>query len=180
MCAYAPLLSHVRYQGRGSASAIAAVLSFPAIAVAACWILLVWKFSGYFLDLHYAAGAHPFVVKGSVASALGHALRSVGVDLLHVPLYFAAVALQFYRRAFAAAAMALPIVALVMLLFLGFVYGPVAAYTMFTIVALVTISDTAQPRFERMLVVAALAQLVIVIVWPPYTAAFSQWVHAVT
>jgi hypothetical protein len=180
MCAYAPLVSHARYRGRSSAAAIAGVLSFPTFAVVACWALLVWKFSGHLPDLHYAAAAHPFRIQGSVAGALGRALKSVGVDLLHVPLYFAAGALLYRRRALAAFALALPVIALVVMLFLGYVYGPVAAYLTLTIVALVVISDRAERRFERLLAVAALAQLVIVLFWPPYTAAFSLWVHTIT
>jgi hypothetical protein len=177
MSAYAPLLSHVRYQGKRSAAAIAGVLAFPTVGTAACWILLVWKFSGHFPDLRYATGAHPFVIQGSVAAALWQAVRSVGIVLLHVPLYFAAAALQYNRRPLAVFAMAMPIIALVLMLFIGYVYGPILSYLMFTIVALITISDLAQPRFERPLAVAALAQLVIVIVWPPHTDAFSLWVH---
>ena len=180
MCLYAPGLSHVRYQGKRSAAAIAGVLTFPTFAGAVCWSLLVWKFSGHLPDLHYPAGAHPFRIQGSVASALWHALRSVGVDLLHVPLYFAAAALQYRRGRFAVLGMGLPVIALVLIRFGGYAYGPVVAYLMLTIVALVAISDTVERRFETLLAVAALAQLVIVIAWPPYTAAFSLWVHTVT
>lgn len=180
MCAYAPYISHVRYQGRHSAAAIAGVLTFPVFAAVSCWLLLVWKFSGHFMDLHYDTRAHPLRLYGSAASVAYHTLRSVGTDLLHVPLYLAAAALQYQRRRLAVVGMALPPIALFLVRFGGWVYGPIAAYLMFTIVALVVISDTVRRRSGPMLVTAALAQLAIAVAWPPYTIYFSLWVHAVT
>jgi hypothetical protein len=181
MCAYAPLISHARYHRQGATAAICAVLCFPLAAIVVGWIFLVWKFTGrYPDDLHYAVGATPYAFPSGVTHQLVQALKSVGVDILHVPLYFAAMAMVAYRQRWAVLGLLLPPVSIVIVLWLGFAYGPIASYLLFTIVALVSISNRSQRRFEPMLVIVALGQLALVLAWPPTTAAFTQWVHAVT
>jgi hypothetical protein len=181
MCAYAPLISHARYRREGSTAAIAAVLCFPLAAIVAGWVFLVWKFTGrYPDDLHYAVGAHPYAFPAGVTHQLVQSLRAVGVSMLHVPLYFAAMVVLAYRQRLAVFGLLLPPAALGIVLWLGFAYTPIAAYLLFTILALVAISSRAQRRFEPMLVIVALGQLALVLAWPPTTAAFTQWVHAVT
>jgi hypothetical protein len=177
MCAFAPLISHVRYQDRGfSAAAIAAVLSFPVIAVAGGWLFLVWKFSGVFPgSLNYEAGAHLLAFPQGVMGTLAVAAGSAGWDLLHVPLYFVAAGMLYYRRSWAPAGLLLPVFALIVALWLGFVYSQVAAYLMFTILALITISETAPRRFKALLVAAALVQLALALAWPPASANFATW-----
>jgi hypothetical protein len=182
MCAFAPLISHVRYRSDYSATAIAVVLFFPVVAVAAGWLFLDWKFSGLFPgSFDYAAGAHLLVFRSGVAAALAGAARTTGTDLLHVPLYFAAAAMLCYRRRRAATlGLTLPVAALITALWLGFVYSQPTAYLMFTTVALITVSDTASRRFEPALAAAALAQVALAFVWPVTSAYFTEWFRLVT
>lgn len=181
MCLFAPAIINVRYQGRRTGPAIAAVLCFPIAAVALGWLFLVWRFSGTFPgSLGYQTGAHLLAFPSGVAGALAQASRSAWADLLHVPLYFAAAALLCYRRPVAALGLLLPFAALAAALWLGFAYGQVPAYLMFTILALVTISDTASPRFEPALSLVALGQLALALTWPLTSPYFSEWLHFVT
>jgi hypothetical protein len=176
MCAFAPLISHARYRRAHSAAAIATVLFFPVAAVVTGWLFLEWKFSGVFPgSLDYAAGAHLLAFPSGVAGALAGAIRSAGTILLHVPLYFVAAAVLYRRRPAAIPGLLLPIAALITALWLGFVYSQGTAYLMFTILALITISDTARRRFEPALAVAALGQLALVLAWSPTLAYFSEW-----
>jgi hypothetical protein len=181
MCASAPLISHARYRSGHAALAVAAVLFFPVAAVTTGWLFLEWKFSGAFPgSLDYEVGAHLLAFPSGVAGALEAAARSTGTSLLHVPLYFAAGALLYHRRPAAVPGLLLPIAALVTALWLGFAYGGVTAYFMLTILALVTISETASRRFEPALTVVAVGQVALVIAWSPASAYFSEWFRLVT
>jgi hypothetical protein len=180
MCAFAPLISHARYNSRYSAAAIAAVLSFPVAAAAAGWLFLVWKFSGAFPgSLDYQPGVHLLAFPGGIARSLAAAARAAGWDLLHVPLYFAAAAMLWYRRPAALAGLLLPIVALTSALWLGFIYSQAASYLMLTILALVVISETGPRRFQTALAVVALVQLALALAWPPASTSFATWAHLV-
>jgi hypothetical protein len=180
MCAFAPLISHARYRGARSIGAIAAVLFFPIVIGGLGWLFVVWKFSGTFPgSLNYEVGAHLLTFPSGVAGALWASSRSVVTDLLHVPLYLAAVALLCYRRPPAVLGLALPIAALLGALWLGFVYSPVDAYLLLTVLALVTISDITSRRFEPALALVALAQLALVFAWPLSSVNYSQWFHLV-
>lgn len=178
MCLFAPAITHIRYRGRRTGPAIAAVLCFPIVAIALGWLFLVWRFSGTFPgSLDYQTGADLLAFPSGVAGTLVHAIRSAWTDLLHVPLYFAAAALLCYRRPAAALGLLLPFAALAAALWLGFAYGQVAAYLMFTILALVTISDTASRRFEPALSLVALGQLALALTWPLASLHFSEWLR---
>jgi hypothetical protein len=180
MCAFAPLISHSRYQGARSIGAIAAVLFFPIVIGGLGWLFVVWKFSGTFPgSLNYEAGAHLLSFPSGVAAALWTSFKSVVTDLLHVPLYLAAVVLLCYRRRGAVPGLVLPLVALVAALWLGFVYSSVDAYLLLTVLALVTISDITSRRFEPALAAVALAQLALAFAWPLSSVNYSQWVHMV-
>jgi hypothetical protein len=180
MCLFAPLISHLRYHDDSSATTgIGAVLFFPIAAAALSWAFLVWRFSGTFPgSLHYAAGARvlafPSGVLGGLAGAAGTAL----IDLLHAPLYLLAVAL--FARPAARLGTALPVIALIAALWLGFAYSEVTAYFMFTILALTAIAHSPAQRLQRWLVATAVLQLALAIAWPPTSLGFSAWVHAVT
>jgi hypothetical protein len=181
MCAFAPLISHSRYRSTHSAAAIAIVLFFPIAAVVAGWLFLEWKFSSFSSgSFDYAAGAHLLTFPSGAAAALVSAARSTGINLLHVPLYFVAAAALCYRRPAAALGLLLPIAALTAALWLGLEYPQAIAYLMFTILALITISDTAPRRFEPALTAAALGQLALAFAWPLTATYFSQWLHLVT
>lgn len=181
MCAMAPLISHVRYRGAHSTGAIAAVLFFPIAAVAAGWLFVVWKFSGAFPgSLDYAAGARLLSFPSGVSAALARAFKSVGTDILHVPLYFAAAALQCYRRPAVVLGLALPVATLTAALWLGFAYSQVNAYLLLTILALVMISESASRRFEPALVLVAFCQVALAFFWPLTSANYSHWFQIVS
>lgn len=181
MCAFAPLISHAKHRGsRYAATAVTAVLGFPVAAATGGWLFLVWRFSGTFPgSLSYEAGARLLSFPGGAAAALAAAARAVGWDLLHVPLYPAAAALLCYRRPRAVIGLVLPVAALAAALWLGFVYSQTAAYLMFTILGLITVSETAARRFELPLALVALAQLSLALTWPPASAHFADWARLV-
>jgi hypothetical protein len=180
MCAFAPLVAHSRYRGARSAGAIAAVLCFPTVISGLGWLYVVWKFSGSFPgSLDYEVGAHLLSFPAGVGHGLWTSFTSVMTDLLHVPLYLAAAALLGYRKRVAVLGLVMPLAALVVALWLGFVYTSVVGYLLLKVLALVTISDIASRRFEPALAVAALAQLALAFAWPLSSAHYSQWVHLV-
>jgi hypothetical protein len=174
------LISHSRYRGARSIGAIAAVLFFPIAAVVAGWLYVVWKFSDAFPgSLNYEIGAHLLSFPQGVAAALATASKSVGTDLLHVPLYLAAAALLCYRRPAAIVGLVLPVVALIAALWLGFVYNAVDAYLLLTVLALVTISGITSRRFEPALAIVAVAQVGLAFAWPLSSVNYSLWLHMV-
>jgi hypothetical protein len=178
MCAFAPLISHSRYRGARSIGAIAAVLFFPIAAVVAGWLYVVWKFSGAFPgSLNYEIGAHLLSFPQGVFAALAAASKSVGTDLLHVPLYLAAAALLCYRRPTAIVGLVLPVVALIAALWLGFVYNAVDAYLLLTVLALVTISGITSRRFEPALAIVAVVQVGLAFARPLSSVNYSHWLH---
>jgi hypothetical protein len=182
MCAVAPLISHVRYHDDPAATVgIAAVVFFPVAAATLSWFFLVWKFSGTFPgSLDYAAGAHPFAFPSGVGRGLAQAAATTGLDVLHVPLYLI-VAVGLYRlRPLAVVGLVLPLAALVVSRWLGFAYPQLSAFFMLTVLALVIVADTAARQNRHVLVVAALAQLALAILWPPSSAGFTAWLHAIT
>jgi len=180
MCAFAPLISHARYRGAGSVLAIVAVLFFPIAAVAAGWFFVVWKFSDAFPgSLSYEVGAHLLSFPSGVAAALWTAVKSVGTDLLHAPLFIAAAALVFYRRRAAVIGLVLPVVALIAALWLGFVYSSVDTYLLLTVLALVTISEFSSRRFEPALASVAAVQVALAFLWPLSSVNYNLWFHMV-
>jgi len=183
MCAFAPLISHIRYHDDAVATAsIGAVLIFPILAVAASWSYLVWKFSGTFPgSLQYAPGAHVLAFPSGLLPGLGHAAAAGLTDLLHAPLYVFAAVVLFPRRRAASFALALPVLALIAALWLGFAYTQVTAYFMFTLLALMVIMHAPVRRYRWarwMLLAAAAGQLVLGIFWPPLSPGFTGWLHA--
>jgi len=180
MCAFAPLIRHSRYRGEHSVMAIDTVLLFPIAAVAVGWLFLEWKFAGTFPgSLDYEAGARLLAFPSGVADTMAAAIRSAGTSLIHVPLYAAAAVIFYLLRPAAMAGLLLPVCAVIVVLWLGFVYGPPVAYLLFTILALITISETASRRFEPALAAVALGQLALVLAWPPASPYFSEWFRLV-
>lgn len=180
MCAFAPLISHVRYRSDPAATAsIAGVLLFPLAATALSWFFLVWKFSGTFPgSLSYASEARLFDFPSGVWGGLARAAGTAVVDLAHAPLYLLA-GFVLFRRPMAILGFVLPVVGLTAGLWLGFAYSQITAFFMFTILALVTISDTASKRDSWVLAGMACVQLAVAIAWPPSSVGFTAWLHAV-
>jgi hypothetical protein len=182
MCAFAPLVSHARYRDDPAAmTGIAAVLSFPVAAVTAGWLFLVWKFSGAIPgSLHYQPGAHLFAFPGGPAAALARAVGAAAAALAHAPLYPLAGLLLLYRsRRAAALGLLLPVAALTGALWFGFAYSQVAAYFLFTMLALATIASLRPRRLAPLLACAAVCQAGLAIVWAPASPGFAAWLHAV-
>jgi hypothetical protein len=184
MVLFAPLISHIRYQDdRLATASIGAVLFFPIMAVAASWAFLVWRFSGTFPgSLHYSPAAHVLAFPSGVWPGLGHAALTGLTDLAHVPLYLLAGWALFRRRPVAALGLALPVVALVAALWLGFAYSAVTAYFMFTLLSLSMITHSRRARrsarLRWLLAGAAVAQLALAIWWAPTSPGFIAWWHA--
>lgn len=180
MCVLGPVIAHIRYRDDSAAGvSISAVLFFPVLALAVGWAFLVWKFSGTFPgSLSYAPGAHVLAFPHGTLSALGHAALTALADVVRVPLYLVACAVLFPRRLAAVSGMLLPVIALTLALWLGFAYSAVNAYYMFTVLALTLITHSPARRFQRVLIAAAVIQVVIGIVLPPAEPGFGSWVRA--
>jgi Kef-type K+ transport system membrane component KefB len=76
----------------------------------------------------------------------------------------------------------LPVLALALALWLGFDYTPVTAYFMLSVLAVTVISEhqLMESRVAWLVLAAAVvAQVIVAVAWPPYSAGFSAWQHAV-
>jgi hypothetical protein len=186
MCAFVPLISDERYHGDPQAPVgVCAVLVFPCLALAASWSFLIWKFTGNWPgNLDYSVHADVLGFPYGVLDGLGRALANAFSDLARAPLYVvAAVVLAVHRRLLLPGiGLLLPVLALALALWLGFDYTSVTAYFMLTVLAVTVISEN-QLMDNRtvwvILAAAAIAQVIVAIVWPPYSAGFSAWGHAV-
>jgi hypothetical protein len=185
MCAFVPLISTDRYHGDPQAPiGVCSVLVFPCVAVAASWSFLLWKFTGHWPgNLAYSPHADVLGFPYGVLDGLGRSLAAALADLARAPMYVvAAVLLAIHRRVIIGVGLVLPVLALAIALWLGFDYTPVTAYFMLTVLAATVISEN-QLMGSRVawliLAAAAVAQVVVALVWPPYSAGFSAWQHAV-
>lgn len=184
MCLSVPLIGAVRQPGEPQAAlSVCAVLAFPCIAVVAIWSFLLWKFTGDWPgSLAYAPSADVLAFHGGVLAGLWHASGAALTDLAHSVMYLAVGVLVIRRRRSPAygVALLLPALALALALWLGFDYSPVTAYLMFTLLAVTMITHNPtmdDPGLRKVLLVAAVAQLALALVWPPTSAGFETWWH---
>jgi hypothetical protein len=186
MCLFVPLIGDARLRGHLSAPiGVSAVLVFPCVAMAASWSFLLWKFTGTWPgNLAYAPNAHVLAFPYGVAGGLGRALVAAVADLARAPLYVAAAVLLAVRRRMliAGVGLVLPVLALALALWLGFDYSPVTSFFMLTVLAVTVITEhhLMDGRVAWLLLAAAaIAQVIVAIAWPPESAGFAAWQHAV-
>jgi hypothetical protein len=157
------------------------VLLFPLASAALSWFFLVWKFSGTFPgSLSYAVDARLLAFSSGVWGGLARAAGTAAVDLAHAPLYLLVGIVLYRRRPIAIMGFALPVVGLTVGLWLGFAYSQITAFFMFTILAMLTISDTATRRDRWVLAGMACVQLAVAIAWPPSSLGYAAWLRAVS
>ena len=187
MCGAVPLISATRYHGDPQAPiGVCAVLVFPCVAAAASWSFLLWKFSGTWPgNLSYSVNADVLGFPYGILGGLGHAVTATLTDLARAELYIVAVVLVAVRRRAPAfsAALALPVVALALALWLGFGYSAATSYFLFTVLAVTVITQFRLMEDRAVwwiLVAAAIAQVVIGIVWTPTAPGYDQWWHLLT
>jgi hypothetical protein len=184
MCLFVPLLGAERYRGdpRGPIGAMA-VIAFPVLAMAVSWSFLIWKFSGTWPgNLNYSPNAHVLQFPYGVLGGLGRALASAFADLARSTVYIAAGVLLLMRRhtVLLGAGLLLPVLALALVLWVGFDYTAINAYYMFVLVAIAVITNhrlTDSPRYATVLVIAAVVQVIIGIRLLPPTPGFTVWQH---
>jgi hypothetical protein len=185
MCLTVPLVGAGRYRRDWEAPiGICAVLVFPCVALAASWSFLLWKFTGNWPgNLSYAPNAHVLAFSGGVLASLGHAVLSSLQDVARAILYLCAGLLVAARRRAAGLGLLLPVIALAAALWLGFDYSPVTSYFMFTLLAVSLITHYRlldDRRLRWLLLAAAIAQVVVAaVLWPPASAGFTAWRHAI-
>ena len=185
MCLFVPVIGAVRQRGEPPQASIAvvAVIAFPCVAAVAVWSFLLWKFTGNWPgSLAYAPNAHVLAFPDGVLGGLWNAVTAALTDLAHSVMYIGVAVLVTIRRRAPAYGLGLllPVLVLILALWLGFDYNPVTAYFMFTLLAVTVITHNPtmdDPRLRWVLLVAALAQLALALVWPPTSAGFELWRH---
>jgi hypothetical protein len=187
MCLFVPLIGAVRLRRRGeprqTSIGVVAVIAFPCVAAVAVWSFLLWKFTGNWPgSLAYAPNAHVLAFPDGVLGGLWHAVTAGLTDLAHSVLYLCVAALVTIRRRAPAYGLGLllPVLFLILALWLGFDYGPVTAYFMFTLLAVTVITHNPtmdDPRLRLVLLAVALIQFALVFVWPLTSPGFELWLH---
>jgi hypothetical protein len=185
MCLSAPVIGAVRDRGEPHQASVAvvAVIAFPCVAAVAIWSFLLWRFTGSWPGgLAYAPSAHVLGFPDGILGGLLSAVTAALTDLAHSVMYvWVAVLVAVRRRAPAyALGLLLPVLVLILALWLGFDYNPVTAYFMFTLLGVTVITHNPtmdDPRLRWVLMVAALVQLTLALVWPPTSVGFELWRH---
>jgi hypothetical protein len=185
MCLFMPVIGAVRHRGKPQQASVAvvAVIAFPCVAAVAVWSFLLWKFTGNWPgSLAYAPDAHVLAFPYGVLGGLWNAVTAALADLAHSVMYICVAVLVTIRRRAPAYGfgLLLPVLVLILALWLGFDYNPVTAYFMFTLLAVTVITRNPtmdDPRLRLVLLVAAVAQLALALLWPPTSAGFELWRH---
>jgi hypothetical protein len=185
MCLFVPVIGAVRHRGEPQQASIAvvAVVAFPCIAAVAVWSFLLWKFTGDWPgSLAYAPNAHVLAFPDGVLGGLRSATTTALTDLAHSAMYICVAVLVTVRRRSPAYGLGLllPVLVLILALWLGFDYNPVIAYFMFTLLAVTVVTHNPtmdDPRLRVVLLIAAIAQLALALIWPPTSAGFELWRH---
>lgn len=184
MCLFVPLLGAERYDGdpKGPVGA-SLVIAFPVVAMAVTRSFMVWKFSGTWPgDLHYSPNAHVFEFPYGMVGGIWHALGSAFADTARSTLYVAAGILLLMRRhtVLLGAGLLLPVLALALVLWVGFDYTAINAYYMFVLIAIAVVANHHLmdiPRYATVLGIGAVVQVIIGIKLLPPTPGFLVWQH---
>ena len=185
MCLFVPVIGAVRHRGEPQQASVAvvAVVAFPCLAAVAVWSFLLWKFTGDWPgSLAYAPNAHVLAFPDGVLGGLRNAVTGVLADLAHSLMYICVAVLVTIRRRSPAYGLGLllPVLVLILALWLGFDYNPVIAYFMFTLLAVTVVTHNPtmdDPRLRVVLLIAAVTQLALALIWPPTSAGFELWRH---
>lgn len=175
LAAAGPLLAHHRHRGQaGSTAATAAVIAFPALAAAACWAFLEWRFTGGAFRVIRDSGAFTFPT--GVASAAVDAVQRLGWILLCSPLYLVAGFFLLRRSAIATVGYLLPLPGLALTLWLGL--RPPTGLGVVLLGCLAVLALPVRPKLPAQLLLAAaiIAQWVLTITvtvaWDPTLGAW--------
>ena len=140
------------------------VVLFPSAAAIVGWIFLEWRFSGSWIRSFQLANARLFVFPSGAGASFVRAAASVGHELLLAPLLVVAAALLLVRR---------PRSLLAAVIFVGFVVVDVWVGTSLSgatvvvllgMVGLVLVPEQPTTFDQRVLAVAAVAQLLIAVI----------------
>jgi hypothetical protein len=154
------------------------VLAFPALFGAAAWTFLEWRFTGTAFGT-VADNPDVLAFRHGVLTGAAAAVRDTAGFVLHVPLYLVLGVLFASRRPAAAVGYAVPLLGLAVTVWVGLRYSAVTAYSLLTLIALMTIRRRTSRPVRLVLAVVAAGQLVLAWRWPPASPAFDQWLDAV-
>jgi hypothetical protein len=175
LAAAAPLMARSRFRSEPYvAVATASVLIFPVLAAAGAWAFLEWRFTGSAFAAVADQGTFfqfPDGVLHGLLAATGSALSSA----LHTPVYLAVGALLFMRKPIAVAGYALPVAGLIVADWIGLDYANVTAFMLLAAVAIVTTPSRPGRTATRLLIVAAVAQIVIGVVATSHATQVQQF-----
>ena len=161
----------------GAVSATVGVLLFPAVFMAGAWAFLEWRFAGTaFHGLLAAPGV--FAFPGGLAPSFVAAAGTVGIGLLHAPLYAVVGVLVARVRPVALVGYLLPVLGSVVATWIGLIFTQIGVYVFLTVLALTALPRRPPRPLRAVLLVVALAQLVLSWVWPPTSAGFTEWTSA--
>lgn len=159
----------------GAALATVGVLLFPTVCVACSWAFLEWRFAGTAFGA--LVGSPTFLAfPGGVGASLLAATTTVGLGLVHVPLYVVCGVLAARVRPLSLVGYVLPLIGSVVAVWLGLTFTAITIYVFLTILALAA-AVPARPgrRVTVLLVTTAVVQLVLAWVWPPTSSGFRDW-----
>jgi hypothetical protein len=156
--------------------ATASVLLFPVIAAAAAWAFLEWRFTGSAFASVTRDGTL-FHFPDGVLGGLGQAIGRTASTLLHAPVYIAVGVLLFLRKPMAVAGFALPLAGLVVADWIGLEYASITAFMLLAAVAIVTAPARPTGWVARVLVGAAVLQIVLGVVATNHPTEIATFLH---
>ncbi|PVZ09980.1 hypothetical protein [Actinomycetospora cinnamomea] len=173
-------LARERFRDEPSAvPATVGVVVFPVVFVIAAWTFLQWRFSGAaFATLVDSPGFLAF--PGGVWASLGAATVTVGLGLLHAPLYLLMAVSMGIREPLPLIGYLLPIAGSVVAVWTGLLFTQVSTTVLFTLLALIAVPRRPRRGLVFALAVVAVAQLALGWLWPPTSPGFAEWAGALT
>jgi hypothetical protein len=175
MVAVTPLLATMReFREPGAIRALVSVLAFPIVSVLLAWGFVEWRFDGsLFGFVTNDLGLFQFDV--SALADLGDSMLSVFRDVAFVPVYLAVGFLLLKEQPFTGLGYLLPIGGLVLARWSGLFYSAPATLILLSFLAMFSVPQERNRLSRWLLPTAAVAQLVLNIVFPPHTPGFEAW-----
>ena len=164
---------------RAATRATVAVIFFPTAFIALAWMFLSWRFTGRPVQL-LASQPDLFTFPHGPLDGLTAAAATVGLALVHVPLFLAVAVLYAWRFPAALIGYVVPVFVSVLAVWVGLRYTAVTAYVLFTLIALMALPRNTNRATSRVLAVVGVAQLALAWVWPPTSPGFAQWLAAIS
>lgn len=154
------------------------VVLFPVAFMLLAWMFMEWRFAG---SVFATMQGDPRILAfpGGPWPSLLAAAATVGISLLHAPLYLAAGAALLVRERSALLAYVIPIAGSIIAVWTGLLFTQVTGTVLFTVLALVAIPHRPSRRLLVAVVVIALAQAALGWVWPPTSPGFVEWWHLI-